>query len=157
MTKVTPGSIAYIATQVSCLILPHFPEAYLLHWQVRFSLSSSSVFSKTDTIMDSERFYHSVLELLGDIEEQEHVNDLLAWWNRYMLYLSCSFISVNMYAGRFFPILWHPSVRLPRTVLWEESGRGDWRLGPSMAVLRAKVARICSHAKASNPIHRGNS
>jgi hypothetical protein len=53
--------------------------------QVRFALSSSPVFSRTDTSTDSERFYTSVLELFEDVEENEEVNDLLAWWNRYAI------------------------------------------------------------------------
>ncbi|THH16841.1 hypothetical protein EW146_g3868 [Bondarzewia mesenterica] len=64
MMRVTRASIAYIATQV------------------RFALTSSPVFSRTDTVTDSERFYNSVLELFEDIEEQEEVNALLLWWNR---------------------------------------------------------------------------
>jgi hypothetical protein len=43
------------------------------------------VFSRTDKISDSERFYNSVLDLLEDIDEQEEVRDLLVWWNRYGL------------------------------------------------------------------------
>ncbi|KIM71939.1 hypothetical protein PILCRDRAFT_16592 [Piloderma croceum F 1598] len=64
MTWVTPASIAYIATQ--------------LH----FSLLSSPVFSRTDTAMDSERFYGSILDLLDDADEAEEVGDLLMWWNQ---------------------------------------------------------------------------
>ncbi|KAF6740839.1 hypothetical protein DFP72DRAFT_1033867 [Ephemerocybe angulata] len=64
MTSVTPASIAYIATQV------------------RFALSSASVFCRTDKETDSETFYTSVLELFEDPEEQGEVKDLIAWWNR---------------------------------------------------------------------------
>ncbi|KIM80552.1 hypothetical protein PILCRDRAFT_526373 [Piloderma croceum F 1598] len=64
MTRVTMPSIAYVATQV------------------RFALSSSSVFSRTDTVTDSERFYNSVVDLFEDVEEQEEVNELQTWWNR---------------------------------------------------------------------------
>jgi len=64
MTKVTAASIAYVATQV------------------RFALSSSPVFSRTDTVTDSERFYNTVLDLFDDVEEREEVNDLRTWWNR---------------------------------------------------------------------------
>ncbi|KIM72920.1 hypothetical protein PILCRDRAFT_81530, partial [Piloderma croceum F 1598] len=64
MTKVTAASIAYVATQV------------------RFALSSSPVFSRTDTVTDSEKFYNSVLDLFNDVDEAEEVNDLLIWWNR---------------------------------------------------------------------------
>jgi len=53
--------------------------------QVRFALSSSPVFSRTDTVTDSERFYNSILDLFEDVEENEEVNDLLLWWNRYAL------------------------------------------------------------------------
>jgi len=64
MTKVTAASIAYIATQV------------------RFALSSSAVFSRTDTVTDSERFYNSVLEFFEDPDEHDDVQELLVWWNR---------------------------------------------------------------------------
>ncbi|KAG1895210.1 uncharacterized protein F5891DRAFT_984417 [Suillus fuscotomentosus] len=62
MKSVTKGSLAYIATQV------------------RFALSSSSVFSRTDTVTDSENFYHSILDLLEDLDEIEEVADLMTWW-----------------------------------------------------------------------------
>jgi hypothetical protein len=52
--------------------------------EVRFALASSPVFSRTDTVTDSERFYTSILDLFGDVEEIEEVNDLQAWWNRYV-------------------------------------------------------------------------
>ncbi|KAG2122018.1 hypothetical protein BD769DRAFT_1629280 [Suillus cothurnatus] len=64
MKSVTKGSLAYIATQV------------------RFSLSSSSVFSRTDTVTDSENFYHSILDLLEDPDECEEVVELMTWWTR---------------------------------------------------------------------------
>jgi hypothetical protein len=54
---------------------------YLLS-QVRFALSSSPVFSRTDLATDSERFYNSVLDLFEDPDEQEEVNELIFWWNR---------------------------------------------------------------------------
>jgi hypothetical protein len=50
--------------------------------QARFALTSSAVFSRTDTVTDSERFYNSLLELLDDVDEREEVGDLLVWWNR---------------------------------------------------------------------------
>ncbi|TFK17107.1 hypothetical protein FA15DRAFT_683610 [Coprinopsis marcescibilis] len=64
MTSTMIGSLAYIATQV------------------RFALSSSPVFSRTDLVTDSEYFYNSVVELLEDPEEQAEVRQLLAWWDR---------------------------------------------------------------------------
>ena len=35
-----------------------------------------------DTIMDSEQFYNSLLELFEDPDEKQEVNELLVWWNR---------------------------------------------------------------------------
>lgn len=64
MIKVTLASIAYVATQV------------------RFALSSSPIFSRSDLATDSERFYNSILDLFEDVDEQQEVNDLLTWWNR---------------------------------------------------------------------------
>jgi hypothetical protein len=51
--------------------------------QVRFALSSAAVFSRTDTVTDSERFYNSVLDYFEDVDEQQEVRELLIWWNRY--------------------------------------------------------------------------
>ncbi|KAH6916582.1 hypothetical protein BKA70DRAFT_1215083 [Coprinopsis sp. MPI-PUGE-AT-0042] len=64
MTSVTIPSLAYVATQV------------------RFALSSSPVFSKTDLITDSETFYTSVIETFYHPGEKEEVDRLLEWWNR---------------------------------------------------------------------------
>lgn len=78
MTQVTRASITYVATQVH--IAPYvFPFKNVLAgmMQVRFALSSSSVFSRTDTTTDSEHFY----EILEDPEEQQEVQALMKWWN----------------------------------------------------------------------------
>jgi hypothetical protein len=85
MTCVTLPSIAYVATQVLNF---HFPSSGQSHLdynflQVRFALSSSPVFSRTDLATDSERFYNSILDVFDDPDEQEEVNELMAWWNRY--------------------------------------------------------------------------
>jgi hypothetical protein len=87
MTHVTSASIAYIATQVDYFIAHFdvfdvFAYDHLCSMQVRFALSSSPVFSRSDTATDSERFYNSVLDLFEDVDEREEVNDLLTWWNR---------------------------------------------------------------------------
>ena len=80
MTTVSPASIAYIATQVSVAVS---------NWKTThrsstgsFALSSSAVFSRTDTVTNSNCFYNSILELFDDIEEQEEVQELMEWWNR---------------------------------------------------------------------------
>jgi hypothetical protein len=83
MTHVTRASIAYIATQVTWIyIWVHRADCPIRNWQVRFALSSSPVFSRTDTVTDSERFYTTVLDLLEDVEETDEVNKLITWWNR---------------------------------------------------------------------------
>ncbi|KAG1907982.1 uncharacterized protein F5891DRAFT_1124743 [Suillus fuscotomentosus] len=64
MKCVTQGSLAYIATQV------------------RFSLSSSSVFSQYRHSHGLRKFYHSILDLLEDPDESEEVADLMTWWTR---------------------------------------------------------------------------
>jgi hypothetical protein len=106
MTRVTPASIAYIATQVSTslyeLNYPYSISATI--GQARFALSSSSVFSRTDTQTDSERFYNSVLELFEDIEEREEVEDLLVWWNRYGLLCHCADCGlISLINSQIFP------------------------------------------------------
>ncbi|KAH6899274.1 P-loop containing nucleoside triphosphate hydrolase protein [Coprinopsis sp. MPI-PUGE-AT-0042] len=63
MKKVTVPSLAYVATQV------------------RFALSSSPTFSRTDLVTDSERFYSSVIEAFTAPEYAERVSDLLVWWD----------------------------------------------------------------------------
>ncbi|KAH6871076.1 hypothetical protein BKA70DRAFT_1131287 [Coprinopsis sp. MPI-PUGE-AT-0042] len=63
MKSVTIPSLAYVATQV------------------RFALSSSPTFSRTDLITDSERFYSSVIQAFSDEREKENVEALLAWWD----------------------------------------------------------------------------
>jgi hypothetical protein len=81
MTRVTVASIAYIATQVILLSI-HFFLLPDISFQIRFALSSSPVFSRTDTVTDSERFYNSVLDFLEEPDEKEEVDELLTWWNR---------------------------------------------------------------------------
>ncbi|KAG1891539.1 uncharacterized protein F5891DRAFT_964425, partial [Suillus fuscotomentosus] len=71
MKCVTQGSLAYIATQARTFDCTCF-----------LSLISSSVFSRTDTVTDSENFYHSILDLLEDPDESEEVADLMTWWTR---------------------------------------------------------------------------
>jgi hypothetical protein len=83
MTRVTTASLSYTATQVCLLLKPHRPQNtdYYCLTQLRFALSSSSVFCRSDTSTDSERFYDTVLEFLDDPEEKDEVDDLLSWWN----------------------------------------------------------------------------
>ncbi|KZP02582.1 hypothetical protein FIBSPDRAFT_915479 [Athelia psychrophila] len=68
MSEVTLASIAYVATQV------------------RFALSSTSTFSRTDYVTDSERFYNTVMQLFTDIRARGRINEIKAWWNQYVYY-----------------------------------------------------------------------
>ncbi|KAI5991824.1 hypothetical protein EDD15DRAFT_2168810, partial [Pisolithus albus] len=65
MRCVTKASIAYVTTQT------------------RFSLTSAQVFSRTDLITDSKRFYSSIMELLDDPDKSDEVDQLITWWNRF--------------------------------------------------------------------------
>ncbi|KAG1818904.1 hypothetical protein EV424DRAFT_1323551, partial [Suillus variegatus] len=71
MKCITKGSLAYIAMQARMKYDPPF-------------ILSSSVFSQTDTITDSENFYHSILDLLEDPDESEEVGKLMIWWTRWV-------------------------------------------------------------------------
>ncbi|KAI0362803.1 hypothetical protein OH77DRAFT_1417095 [Trametes cingulata] len=64
MTKVTPGSIIYSATQV------------------HFALSSATVFNKNNRKNDSIIFYRSLIDFFEDARLAAPVADLLEWWNR---------------------------------------------------------------------------
>lgn len=82
MTSVTKAALAYIATQVRTEYLCLRLALILMLTQVRFALCSSSTFSRTDLVTDSETFYKSILGLLEDPEEKAEVDALLIWWNR---------------------------------------------------------------------------
>ncbi|KAG1861313.1 hypothetical protein F4604DRAFT_1882483 [Suillus subluteus] len=85
MKSMTKGSLAYIAMQI------------------RFSLSSSSVFSRTDTVTDSENIYHSILDLLEDPDESEEVGDLMTWWTRFVIHSINLKLQVNIMYSQIFP------------------------------------------------------
>jgi len=95
-SQVTPTSMGWPPSpQLPLHILLHM---YVLgqshqcnHWffivhcskQVYFAPSSSSVFCRLDTSMDSKHFYGMILEFLDDPKEKEEVDNLLVWWNWY--------------------------------------------------------------------------
>ena len=59
-----------------------FSKANLKYnFKARFALSSSSIFSKSNIITDSERFYYSLLKLLENPNATKKVDSLVAWWN----------------------------------------------------------------------------
>jgi hypothetical protein len=64
----------------------------------------SPVFSRTDTTTNSKWFYITVLDLLEDIEEQEEVNKLLMWWNRYEMTSTLFLLLTNTgFSSQIFP------------------------------------------------------
>ena len=81
MRVVTKASLAYVATQVWLIIDICYAFVHFFLIQARFALTSAQVFSRTDHVTDSERFYSSILELLEDPEEKDEVNQLMTWWN----------------------------------------------------------------------------
>ena len=100
------------------------PNLLLNHTQVRFSLSSSPVFSISDTVTDSERFYNSIVELFEDPEEQEEVNALVTWWNRQVKLLIYFYHSWHCLPSDKYSRTIRPRVGLPlETVHWPESSR----------------------------------
>ena len=68
-------------------------------------LCSSPVFLGMDTIMGSETFYNTVLNLFKDIEEREEVNDLQTWWNRSVFnWLPSTYVQLIIYThSQIFP------------------------------------------------------
>lgn len=83
MTSVTRASLAYICTQVSLSLTSLVLALASTHLsKVRFSLTSTNVFSRSDSETDTKTFYNSILDLLEDPEEQEEVKDLLCWWDK---------------------------------------------------------------------------
>ncbi|TFK81532.1 hypothetical protein K466DRAFT_455048, partial [Polyporus arcularius HHB13444] len=64
MMEVTPASIVYTATVV------------------RFALGSSSTFTRSDTVTDSELFYNSLYSFVTHPDENERLAELLESWNK---------------------------------------------------------------------------
>ena len=89
MTKVNIASIVYITTQVfvHVLLLMGLYQP-LTEPQVRFALSSASVFTRSDSEFDSVRFYNSLMTFLEDPAEEEQVQDLLLFWNQCVTFLT---------------------------------------------------------------------
>jgi len=71
--------------------------------QVRFALCSSSTFSRTDKVTDSETFYTSILSLLEDPDEKEEVDALLTWWNRQVSTVCLSMRWLTLSYRKIFP------------------------------------------------------
>ncbi|KAG2357555.1 hypothetical protein BDR07DRAFT_1231603, partial [Suillus spraguei] len=66
MKSVTQASLAYIAMQAH-------------------KFDSTCLFLHTDTVTDSENFYHIILDLLEDLDECKEVADLMMWWMQFVI------------------------------------------------------------------------
>ena len=58
---------------------------------------------QTNLVTDSEHFYNSILELLDNPDKMEEVNQLLTWWNQYVLY-STTFRLHSSWTSQIFPL-----------------------------------------------------
>lgn len=81
------------------------------------------MFSKTDTVTDSETFYNSILDFLEESDEQEEVNHLLTWWNRYVISLGLFNICLIHVVDRSSQTILRRDPLLSKTVLWPGSER----------------------------------
>ena len=92
-------------------------QSGLMFTQARFALTSTQVFSWTDLTTDSERFYNSILELLEDLDEKDEVDQLMGWWNRYVII--CIFdTKIKELTARFFLYILKMNAYLLRTAFW---------------------------------------
>jgi len=71
--------------------------------QARFALTSAQVFSCTDLVTNLERFYTSILDLLDDPDEKDEVDQLLMWWNRYVLIMNVVPVLMTVFR-QIFPL-----------------------------------------------------
>jgi hypothetical protein len=91
LRKVTPRSIAYVAVQVSffAMCVLHF-DPLISHAPIklRFALSSVNAWRVVDIDFNHEEFYTAIVdyfEVTPGPVAQAHVNNLLAWWNRFVV------------------------------------------------------------------------
>ena len=88
---VTPRSIAYTATQVRLLflvILRSFLITLLPLPQLIFSLSTAQEWKREHNGFHYPIFYNFIVYFFEDIEDdagQKNADELLDWWNRYIV------------------------------------------------------------------------
>lgn len=102
------------------LIIYTFPCWLFL--QVRFSISLLSMFSRTNTVTNSENFYHSILDLLEDPDESKEVTDLMTWWTQFVA-SSVSILKLTLVIVRFFQILLHHVKLSAKTAHYRRFGK----------------------------------
>jgi hypothetical protein len=88
---VTPRSLAYTATQVHLLFLitlRSFLMTLLPLPQLIFSLSTAQEWKREHNGFHYPTFYNFIIDFFEDIEDdaaQKNVDQLLDWWNRYVV------------------------------------------------------------------------
>ena len=97
------------------------------------------MFSKTDTVTDSETFYNSILDFLEESDEQEEVSHLLTWWNRYVISLGLFNIYLIYVIDRSSLAILRHDLPLPKTVLWPGSERSARRSKQSPSIRRIRL------------------
>ena len=65
------------------------------------------MFSKTDRVTDSERFYASLFDTLDDPMEKKKAEALLGWWNQYVVRSLSLFLSHPLTHRKVFPHVRH--------------------------------------------------
>jgi hypothetical protein len=65
-------------------------------------------------VTDSERFYSSILDLFEDADEQEDVNVLLVWWNRFVSALLLSILGTHQGTQSDIPNVFFSQASCPR-------------------------------------------
>ena len=82
-----------------------------------FALMSTQIFSRTDLVMDSERFYNSILELLEDPDEKDEVDQKIGWWNQCVV-LFIFDIEIEQSTDRSFLYILKMNDCHPKIVFW---------------------------------------
>lgn len=79
LTRVTPNMIAYVAVQVSRIII--YVIILIIYPQTRIMLSTVSSWSKEDGDFTMSTFFDRILNMFRDDNDGEWSRELLNWWN----------------------------------------------------------------------------
>jgi len=85
MKTVAPRAIAYIAVQVSILLLLLNVYHSSAICQLHFALASCGSWRIVDVFFDYHQFYKNIVtffEDVADTEAEEYIKELVLWWNR---------------------------------------------------------------------------
>jgi hypothetical protein len=103
-------------------------------------MTSVAAFCRSDSETDSETFYTSCLELFEDPEEQDEVQELLTWWNRFVPFHHIPLISgINSQRSQIFPSFSNPQKSIPANSAYA-------RIKERRAALKALAASSAANA-----------